>query len=167
MKKIFLLILIISTFQSCIKPSVYSVVDNTLFSEPYKKPYFVITYGSDYEKEIADILVKEIKSTFKLNTNIVPNFQVFHKNSINSNGLKSTVENVYNSKGSDLLFEIDIYHIGLYGDIIQNFNFNITAFDFKINKEVWKSKVFSPTYGKSVNNTCLQFVNKLKIDKVL
>ena len=167
MKKIFLLILLISTFQSCIKPSVYSVVDNSLFSEPYKKPYFVIVYGNDYEKEVADVLVKEIKNTFKSNTNVVPNFQVFHENSISSDGLKSTVENVYNSKGSDLLFEIDINHISLYGESIQDFTFNVTAFDFKINKEIWKSKIYSPTFGNSVNKMSLQFINKLKNDKVI
>jgi hypothetical protein len=167
MKKIFLLILLVLTFQSCLKPSVYSIVDNSLFSEPYKKPYFVIVYGNEYEKKVANILVEEIKNTFKVNANIVPNFQVFHKNSISLNGLKSNVENVFNSKGSDLLFEIDINHISLYGGNIQDFTFNVTAFDFKINKEVWKSKIYTPTYGNSVNKMSLQFISKLKNDKVI
>lgn len=167
MRKLFLLVFLISTFQSCIQPSVYSIVDSSLFSDSYKKPYFVIVYSGDFEREIAEDLVEKIKNTFKAHTALMPNFQIISRNSIGTNDLNSFVQNPYESKGSDLLFKINIEHISLYGDIIQNFKFIVTAYDYKIDKEVFKAKIFTPTYGDSVLKMCVQFVEKLKNDKVL
>ena len=48
-----------------------------------------------------------------------------------------------------------------------DFNYLITAFDYKIHKEVWKSNVYSPWYSDSVNKTAVMLVQKLKSDKVL
>lgn len=172
MRKVLILLFIVgATFTSCIKPTLNSVVDNSLFTQPYKKPLFVIVYKGKYDKLISYLLVNKLKETFGKNSAINPFFQIYDGNSKSISEIDAVVESTLKNNSNDLLFIVDIKNINLYdgvnGTDVLAFNFLITGYDKKINKEVWKSDVFSPKKDAEMKKMADQLVQKLYSDKVL
>ncbi len=170
MRKIVFLFFIVFQLQSCIKPGMYSVVDNTLFSEPYKDPQFYLIYSGKKEQKIANKFAEELRVAFE-SSSMYPFINVIDSNEMNESQIKTMVEKAVNDKSADVIFTFKLTHVTLnesYGmTSIIDFNYLITAFDYKIHKEVWKSNVYSPWYSDSVNKTAVMLVQKLKSDKVL
>jgi hypothetical protein len=170
MKKVFLLLFFVLQFQGCIKPGMQSVVDNTLFSHPYKDPQFYIMFSGKKEQRVASKFADELRETFETSS-MYPFINLIDLNEMTEAQIKTMQEKAISDNTADVIFNLKITHMSLYENYgmvsITDFNYLATAFDFKINKEVWKSNVYSPWYGDSVNKTAVMFVQKLKSDKVL
>lgn len=170
MRKVFLLLFFVLQFQSCIKPGMQSVVDSTLFSQPYHDPQFYIMFSGKREQRVASKLADELREAFEASS-MYPFIYLIDLNEMTEAQIKTTQEKAISDKKADVIFTLKITHMSLYQSYgmvsITDFNCLATAFDFKINKEVWKSNIYSPWYGDSVNKTAVMFVQKLKSDKVL
>lgn len=161
-RKFFLFIAFL--FIGCIKPQVSSVVDNSLFETPYKAPFFVGYYSNKYEKRIGDKLSIEFRRTF--NNKFGNSFNYLILDSSTSADFKDYEEEL-NKRGNDIIFKIEIEKINLYGDNIISFSYLLVAYDHKIKKEVWKSRVFSPYSTSEVKNMTQQVYQKLINDGVI
>lgn len=170
MKKVVLLIFLTLQLQSCIEPGIYSVVDNTLFSQPYKAPIFYIMFSGKREQKIAEEVEKNLNKSFEA-SRMAPYVILINLNEMNESQINSMMIKTYEDKTSDIVFTFKLTQINIYESYgmtsITDFSYLVTAFDYKINKEVWKSKVYSPWHGNSVNNMTTEFVDKLINDKVL
>lgn len=169
MKKILILLLFGLFFlNSCTKPFLDSVVDKSLFSEPYKKPLILLVYNGKIEKKVANILFEKIKVSFDKNSKIKPVYKSIDVSMFDKAKFEESMENSFLNGEYDILFNIDLEKISLYErSSVVDFTFLISAFDFKIKKEVWKSRVFSPRHSIAINDMATQLVLKLKSDNVL
>ncbi len=164
MRKILLLLFIAFQLQSCLKPSLYSVVDNTLFFKPYLDPQFYILFSGKKEQKIANKIKEDLAESFQA-VNLYPFVQLIDLDKTNEDQIKSMMTKALHDKTADVFFTFKLTHITLYEGNVTDFNYSVTAFDYKINKEIWKAKVYSPWgSGKEMS---VQFVNKLKNEKVL
>lgn len=168
MKKIFFLLIFTFLLNGCTKPSIHSVVDNSLFSETYKKPLILLIYNGKHEKRVAELIFENLKISFDKNTNVKPIYKQFDAAIFDNEKFESSMLNSFSNKEYDIVFNIDVEKISLYeGSSIIDFTYLISAFDYNIKKEVWKSRVYSPRHSKGIKDMATQLVVKLKTDKVL
>ena len=170
MRKVVCFLIIIFTLQSCLQPNVYSVVDNTLFSKPYLDPQFYLLYSGKRELKIANEFSEKLRLRLE-ESGLYSIIKVIDLNEIDQAQLKNLMQKAVTDKSADVIFTFKLSHISLHESYgitsITDFNYLVTAYDYSINKEVWKSNVYSPWYGDSVNKSAKMFVDKLKSDKVL
>lgn len=170
MKKFLLLILVAFQFQSCIKPGLTSIVDNNLFSKPYVDPQFYLMYSDKKEKKIATKFADAIRESLNA-SGMYPTVKVIDLNEMSESEIKIMQEKALSEKTADVFFSFNIIHMSIYETYglqsITDFSCVATAFDYKINKEVWKSNIYSPYDDDSVLKSAKMLVEKLKFDKVL
>lgn len=173
MKKYFIAAFIIISFYSC-GVEIKSVVDNSLPSNRYANPLFIIPQGDGFVKRFTWSLKKNLDEKLtsvhqKGEVLLIEQSQNELKLNVNSDIEKIINEKIEKDK-KDLIIIFKPIGFQLTNGGIQAVTYTITGIDTKSNQEVWKSKVSTYGYvgvGAFAKQTAKNVFNKLKNDKVI